>query len=441
MNIKNKNDTNARIGEFILEIGDMQNVSGIFDSLTKRLYELTSFNKMVYLMLSPDVAELKVLFSHGYSHEEMPQFFFDIFEDPDQNILSAIFEKKTAVVKNGISAINDLSIRLDLDNYVMIPMVLRSEGEENTETPLIKEKEVLKSMKFLLAGVFVFGCGDEQDESKIKYEISLAEKFIRLTGMIIKDILILENFRLTAEKNKKELEAARTIQEKLLPEKLPQNDILQAFAFYIPVEEVSGDYYDLFMLSEGVYAVFIADVSGHGVSAALIMSAAKILLKTIASANLPPAQTLRKVNEELVNHIPANRFMTAFYAIIDTNSRKMTYTCAGHCPILLFNKQSKEYLQFQSDGFSLGMFPELDLPNHEYYYKKNENRLVLYTDGIVDCFNKEKTQFSLIRLKSIIAKTLEMSGDKVVSEVMESVRNFMGTRSSEDDLTLLVVDF
>lgn len=456
LNLHKLSAINTRIGELVSEIYDLQSVEEVFASLKKHLCELTTFERMVYLMLSSDTAELRVEITQGFSLEENPQFSFNIFDVPDKNIISAIFEKKTAVIQNGIEEINDLSIRLDIDNYAMIPMILDTESEfdialENLcaaqsedyeeECPFAKEKEILKYARFSFAGIFVFDCGSEMSEEDRNGNISLAERIIKLAEMRINNILVLESLRQTSEKNKKELEAARAVQEKLLPEKLPCNDILQAHAFYIPVNEVGGDYYDLFQLKEGVYAVFVADVSGHGVSAALIMSAAKILFKTIASADLPPAETLRKLNEELVNHLPTNRFLTAFYAIIDTNKRKINYTCAGHCPILLFNKQSKEYQQFQSDGFFIGMFPGLELPNHEYYYTKGENRLCLYTDGVVDCFNKEKAQFGLVRLKSIILKTLEMPADSVVKEVMDNMKKFMGNREPEDDLTLFVVDF
>jgi len=311
---------------------------------------------------------------------------------------------------------------------------------ETDKTPFAKEKNLLRESYFPVSGIFIFS-GGRMDEAELRNNAPISEKLIRLAGMTMNNIIVLESLRLTCEKNEKELKQARIVQEKLLPEKLPCNDFLQSFAFYIPVDEVGGDYYDLFTLKDGVYAVFIADVSGHGVSAALVMSAAKILLKTIASADLDPAQTLRKVNDTLVNHISANRFLTAFYAIIDTTQKKITYTCAGHCPILLFNKDKKDYQQFQSDGFFVGMFPELDLPNHEYRYNKGENRLILYTDGVVDCQNREKIQFGLIRLKSIIAKTLEKSADKVVETVIEEVKKFIGNCDIEDDQTLFIVDF
>ena len=449
---------NNQIGEFVSEIYDLQSVSEVFESLRKYLYELTTFDKSVYLTLLLDSAELKVDFTQGFTLEETPNFSFDIFEVPDKNIISAVFERKTSVISNGINDINDLSIRLDMDNYALVPMILRSEKEKSSsevaaenlsaaqnedgeENPFAKEREKLKYLRFSVAGVFVFDCGVKMNKSERNDNISLAEKIIKLAGTKINNLLVLEDLRRTSEINKKELEAARQVQEKLLPEKLPFNDVLQTAAFYVPVNEIGGDYYDLFQLKEGVFAVLIADVSGHGASAALIMSAAKILFKTIASADLSPSQTLKRLNEELINHIPTNRFLTTFYAIIDTNRRKIDYTSAGHCPIVLFNKRSKEYVQFQSNGFPVGISPDLQLPNHEYYYHKGDNRLCLYTDGVVDCFNKERMQFGLVRLKSIIAKTLELPSYKVVNEVWDNVKKFTGNRKSEDDLTLFVVDF
>jgi serine phosphatase RsbU (regulator of sigma subunit) len=459
MNLRKQAAINSQLGEFVLEIYNMKSVSNVFDALIKRLYMLTFFDRIVFLTLNIDTAELKIEFSRGFGHGDHPHFSFDIFENPDANIISAIFDKKSTVVVNGFCDINDLSLRLDMDNYLMVPMVLHNEeddgehlSEETQETSqneneserekqsFVEERNKLKNPYFPVSGIFVFS-GDKMDETELKTNATILEKIIRLAGMTMNNILVLERLQLTCEKNEKELKQARGVQQKLLPEKLPCNDFLQSFAFYIPVEEVGGDYYDLFMLKDGVYAVFIADVSGHGVSAALVMSAAKILLKTIASADLDPAQTLRKVNDTLVNNISVNRFLTAFYAIIDTNQRKMTYTCAGHCPILLFNKDKKDYQQFQSDGFFVGMFPELDLPNHEFRYTKGENRLILYTDGVVDCQNRKKSQFGLIRLKSIIAKTLDESAEHAVQTVENEMKKFIGNYAIEDDQTIFIVDF
>lgn len=447
-NLRRKAAVNAQIGEFVSEIYSLQDEKAVFDILTRRIYELTTFDRMAYLSLTPDTNELKVSFSMGFEHEKNPSFSFNIFEDPvDKNIITAIFDKKVAVVENGFSDINDLSLRLDMNSYIIIPMVFCAKeeiGDEETEeeynTPFGKEKDMLRSSYFAVSGLFIFDCS-KMDDLEISSNISISEKIINLARITINNILVLRKFKEETEKNKKELEQARIVQEHLLPENLPCNDFLQSFAFYIPVAEVGGDYYDLFLLKEGVYAVFIADVSGHGVGAALVMAAAKFLLKTYASSNLSPSRTLRKINEVLVELVPTNRFITAFYAIIDTSKRNMTYTCAGHCPILLVNKETKDYMQFQSDGFFVGMFPELDLPDHECKYDKGKNRLVLYTDGIVDSSNKEKMQYGLIRLKTVINKTIEKPTKDAVDEVMSNLRKFIGKTEIVDDMTLLIVDF
>jgi serine phosphatase RsbU (regulator of sigma subunit) len=335
-----------------------------------------------------------------------------------------------------------------MDSYAIIPMILHSEknadyeyDETQEKDPALREKKnILKTIYFAVSGLFIFDCSTMGD-AEAADNISLCEKIIHLAGITINNIMVLQSFREETENNKKELEQARIVQEKLLPEKLPCNNFLQSHAFYIPVAEVGGDYYDLFALKEGVYAVFIADVSGHGVGASLVMAAAKILLKTYASPDLSPSQTLRKINEVLVNHVPTSRFITAFYAIIDTNKRNITYTCAGHCPTLFINKETKEYLQFQSDGFFIGMFPELDLPDHVHRYDKDKNRFLLYTDGIVDSSNKDKMQYGLIRLKTIVNKTLNKPVKEAVDEVMYDLRKFIGKAEINDDMTLLIVDF
>jgi len=447
---------NSQIGEFVSEVHDIEEASNVFDALLNHLCQLTFFNKIVFLTLSIDTAELKVLFSRGFKHEDNPNFAFNIFEIQDNEILSAIFERQTQIVASGFGSSNDLSLRLDMDNYIIIPLVYNTyktnaekhennEDAENVNEEVIsdefyKEKQKLKDPYFPVSGIFVFG-GDNLSEFDINESIPIAEKLIHIAGITMTGILALENLRKMNEKHEEELKRAQLIQEKFLPEKLPNDYHLQCSALYKPVEDIGGDYYDFFALRDGVYALFIADVAGHGVSAALVMSTAQSLLKTTASADLGPAQTLRKINDTLKNHIKAERYLTAFYAIIDTTQNKMTYTCAGHCPTLLFNKKSGEYQQFQSVGFPVGLFPELDLPNHEYYYKKDENRLVLYTDGVTDCQNREGAKFELIRLNSIVAKTLDCSPENVVATITKELESFRGSAEMKDDQTLLIVDF
>jgi len=458
-NLRKQAAADAQISEFISEIHYMKSVGAVFDALVTRLCRLEFFENITYLSLNHETAELKVEFSHGFKRENDLQFSFNIFEIRDAEIISTVFDMESKIVSDGISKGNDLSLRLDINNYVTIPLlykeVKQNESEEEkissvskanmeasvdeSEEEFEREKNKLKDHFFPVSGVFVFGC--ENISNADGTDISTAKKLIRLAGMSMNNILVLEKLREINEKNEAELKRARTVQGKLLPEKLPCNYTLRSFAYYNPVEAVGGDYYDLFLLKEGVYAVFIADVSGHGISAALVMSAAKVLLKTIAGPDLGPAQTLKKINDALLTHINADRYLTAFYAIIDTNHCKINYTCAGHCPSLLFNKNTKEYVQFQSDGFFIGMFPELDLPNREYRYKKDENRLVLYTDGVVDCQNREGVKFELVRLKTTIARTLEMSAEDVIDTITKELKVFTGNGDIKDDQTILIVDF
>jgi len=417
--LRKKAAVNEKISDFAAEVYGLQNEKEIFAILKKYLHELTAFERFAFLSFCDENVELKIEYSKGFENENDKVFPLDVLNE------------ETTFVKDGFSQKDELSLRLNMDFYAAIPMLFYA-----------KENEIAfwENIDACVSGIFVFDCAKMSD-LKVSENVLVCEKIIGFAKSAAENVFTLQSIRQEAEKTKKELQHARIVQEKLLPEKISCGNLLQSAAFYAPLDEVGGDYYDLFALEDGVYALIIADVSGHGVSAALVMSVMKILLKSNASANLSPAKTLNKINELFVRHIPANRFVTAFYAIIDTNRKKLTYTCAGHCPILLFNKESKKYKQFQSDGFFVGMFAGLDLPDHEYTYQAGNNRLLLYTDGVVDCSNDKKTQYGLIRLETVITNTLENSVEKAVNETMDDIRNFIKNGKANDDITLFVVDF
>ncbi|MCL2843832.1 MAG: serine/threonine-protein phosphatase [Chitinivibrionia bacterium] len=449
--------TNSQISEFISDIYNAKEFAYVFKSLITRLSRMAFSNKFLFLDLDCETAELKANFSYGFKQEERPYFTFNIFEIHDNEIISTIFEREVKIVSNGFESANELSLRLDMDNYVMIPLVYQADNDVNIDSDendadendtddeaeteeFCDEKKILKDPYFPVSGIFVFGY-DNLSDFDINENIPTTEQLIHIAGITMNNILVSNKLRQVNEKYKAELLRARAVQKKLLPENLPSDYFLQAFAFYKPVDEIGGDYYDLFLLDKGIYAIFIADVAGHGASAALIMAATKTALKAIASVNLEPAQTLKKMNDTLVNSVNAGRHLTAFYAIIDTNQSKITYANAGHCPTLVFNKISGEYQMFQSGGFYIGTFLELDPQNYEYNYQKDENRLILYTDGITDCQNRDGAMYGLVRLQSAVVKTLDKSPESASKSIAKELKYFKGCTETKDDQTLLIVDF
>jgi serine phosphatase RsbU (regulator of sigma subunit) len=238
-----------------------------------------------------------------------------------------------------------------------------------------------------------------------------------------------------------DLEHARLIQQGLLPQGLPDAPGIRAGAKYIPADAVGGDYYDVFEVAPHVYGVVVADVSGHGISSALIMSMVKVLLKTHATSQLSPQKTLEIINRTFLSEIKTDNFVTIFYGLLDTNSHHISYSSAGHCPLLFLNKQTRDCTTIKADGLFLGIFPDMMLKETRYNYKPGVDRFILYTDGLTEARNTSEDMFEFGKLTEVALDTLALPPQQAVEKILAAQKQFCGSnRLPEDDITLLVLD-
>lgn len=238
-----------------------------------------------------------------------------------------------------------------------------------------------------------------------------------------------------------DLEHARTIQQGLLPQGILNAPGFSAGAKYIPADAVGGDYYDIFEIGPTMYGIVVADVSGHGISSALIMSMVKVLLKTNAANQHFPQKTLETINQTFLNEIRTDNFVTIFYAILDAEAHTISYTSAGHCPVLMLNKHTGECAHIKADGLFLGIFPDMMLKETRYSYTPGANRLLLYTDGLTEARNPSEDMFELDKLAEIAVDTLNLGPNQAVEKILSKQKAFCGENQvPEDDITLLVID-
>ncbi len=238
-----------------------------------------------------------------------------------------------------------------------------------------------------------------------------------------------------------DLDHARIIQLGLLPQDLPGAKEFSAAAKYIPADAVGGDYYDVFKISDTVYGIVVADVSGHGISSALIMSMVKVLLKTHATSQRSPQKTLEIINQTFLTEIKTDNFVTVFYAILDSSVRKLWYTSAGHCPILFFDKSTKKCAQVKADGLFMGIFPDMILKETCHPYQPGNERIILYTDGLTEAKNAHDEMFDLKRLETAAHQSLDMPLEAAVQHILDEQKEFCGkVQVYEDDITLLLID-
>jgi sigma-B regulation protein RsbU (phosphoserine phosphatase) len=237
----------------------------------------------------------------------------------------------------------------------------------------------------------------------------------------------------------KELEIARGIQAGLLPEKSFSVAGLAAASRYIPATSVAGDFYD-FLPKDGGLGVLIADVSGHGVPAALSASMVKVAISAQRDWADDPARVLSGLNSILCGNLQG-QFVTAGYLYLNPRRGALTYAGAGHPPVLAWRGREKRVESMEENGLMLGIFPEGAYKSMTAALEPGD-RFVLYTDGIAEAPSLSGEEFGMDRFKSFLAEHAGSSAQELCDALIKHVTAWSGsTREQHDDLTLIVVDY
>ena len=240
----------------------------------------------------------------------------------------------------------------------------------------------------------------------------------------------------------KELEIARQIQSSTLPQNVPILPGLEIAARYVPMSAVAGDFYDFLCVDEKRVGILVADVTGHGVPAALIASMLKVAFAGQAAHADDPARVLTGLNVALCGKFEEH-FVTAAYLFVDLEKSLLRYSAAGHPPLMLASRAAGNVREIEENGLMLGMFPEAVYSSVEIRVGPGD-RCLLYTDGILEAKNAAREEFGSPRCKQFLETHREIPAARFANTLLDSVAGFSGynsTRAQEDDITLLVLDF
>jgi serine phosphatase RsbU (regulator of sigma subunit) len=305
---------------------------------------------------------------------------------------------------------------------------------ENNETPNVFTPRRLKIMELLSAQTAV-------SIQNARLYANLEEKVIERT----KELEVAKNIA-EAEREKSEellntiisdLEKARKIQQSLLPQKMPLGREYEIEARYIPMELVGGDLYDFIEFPNNRFGIFIADVSGHGIPAAMISSMAKLVLSIFGLNISSPGECLELMNKFLFGNISGN-FLTCFYGIYDPVNKQITFSNGGHPPFLLIRK--KEIIHYSAKGKLLGVFGDLKFEEKILDLKKGD-RLLFYTDGIIEAQNPDGVLYGDSRLTHTARENSHLTLVEFMDSFIQSIHSFQQTDKMQDDVTLLGIDF
>ena len=248
----------------------------------------------------------------------------------------------------------------------------------------------------------------------------------------------MEQERIERERFEQELLVARRIQQASLPREVPILEGWEISPLYRPAREVGGDFYDFHLLSEGRLGLVVGDATGKGVPAALVMATTCGMLQLAAQSldSSSPSEVLARANETLLSRIPANMFVTCFYAILDPESGRLSYANAGH-DLPYLHRTSGEAEELRARGMPLGLMPGMGYEEKESTLQAGEAAL-FYTDGIVEAHNPKGEMFGFPRLQALVA---EHGKERSLGEtLLEELYSFTGEGwEQEDDITLLTL--
>ena len=267
-----------------------------------------------------------------------------------------------------------------------------------------------------------------------------ASEFIQALSNII--IVAIENKKLARkqleqEAFRKELEIASDVQQFLFPDDLPYGMRLKVEASYLPHDRVGGDYYDYIPINKNQFLLCVADVSGKGIPAAILMSNFQASLRTLIRQTPNLTEIVKALNFQVRESAKGEKFITFFAAIYDHTLKTLVYVNAGHNPPILIRKQS-EKIELLEDGCTvLGMFEPLPFINEGFITDLDEFLLFNYTDGLTETENDAGDEYGIDKLISYLKDNHHKDLREIHQDVIVNLDNFKGNQAYRDDITML----
>ncbi len=362
-------------------------------------------------------------------HEQLGYERFILFNKQDEwNCLLRVGYK---------GKVHDIDIEGELGRFKEITMI------ESSKSKLLSEFDVVVPVYHKgnpLAYLLVKGV--EYNGKYLSQALSYMSFLQTIANMIV---VAIENKRMTKvsigqERFKKELEIASTMQKLLFPEDLPSNTRMDISAKYTPRHEVGGDYYDFIPLGDDEYIICIADVSGKGIAAAMLMANFQATIRTLFDYQRFDMKTLiEELNKKVMKSAKGEKFITFFLAHYDATSRKLSYVNAGHNHPFITNGKTVEDLQEGCIG--LGMLDELPFINIGEKQLSPNTTIVLYTDGVVELENEAEEFFGTERLVKLVHNYYPLKMDDMNNLIFSKLDEWKGPLDLVDDTAIFSCRF
>lgn len=302
--------------------------------------------------------------------------------------------------------------------------------------------KITRPLQILVRDMEIVGRGnlDHQTRANSKDEIGLlANSFNRMT----RELKGAQSALVEQEKAEYELSIAREVQQQLLPAEAPDVPGYMPFAYYKGAKAVSGDYYDFIPLGNNLWGFIIADVSGKGIPGSMVMAVTRTIIRLIANKHRQQtAETLKETNRLIAKQIKRGMFVTAFYCVLDANTGHMTFSSAGHNPMVIYRAASRTFELAAPKGIAIGFNdgPIFD-KNIQQFESKLEvgDSLVIYTDGFPEAMNEDNEEFGDDRFNDLIGSHGHLGAKGLIETMVNEIATHRGRAAQSDDLTVIAV--
>ncbi len=406
----------------------------------KLIKELESQLKLKDFKLN-SLLEITNAINSNHGVEQLSRIFEFILKEQlgfDKFILFNKEEDWNCMLKVGFKGkIKEIDVQRDLFRFKDITVI------ESSHSPLINEFDVVVPIihkEHPLAYLLIAGL----EHKKLKVSETMSNmSFIQTLANII--VVAIENKRMAKasikqERLKKELEVAKEMQKLLFPSDLPSNKRMDISAKYKPRHEVGGDYYDFIPLGDEEYILCMADVSGKGISAALLMANFQATIRTIFKYHRFEMKfLLEELNKKVMRSAKGEKFITFFIAHYNADTRILTYVNAGHNHPFITNGKNVDMLNLGSIG--LGMLDELPFINIGEIELKPNTTLVLYTDGVVELENLNEHYFGLDRLVKMVHSYYPLKMEDLNNLIFSKLDEWRGPLNLVDDTAIFSCRF
>jgi sigma-B regulation protein RsbU (phosphoserine phosphatase) len=266
------------------------------------------------------------------------------------------------------------------------------------------------------------------------------ERFLRAfsdhVALAIENAYLLQA-RVEMERVDKEIQIAAEIQNKLLPKELPIIDGYEIDAMAIPCKTIGGDYYDVVPIEDDSYILVVADVSGKGIPASLLVSTLNAALHAYLQTSMSLTDLVQKLNMMIYKNTPSERYITFFIAVLNTRRNQLMYVNAGHNFPYKIVKGQKEFVHLTVGGLPLGMFDHAEYQSETIDIQPSDI-LVFYSDGVTEAMDKKYEEYGENRFRECILSNVDKTVHEMRGSIVKDIQNFVGSEPQSDDITIML---